>query len=225
MPVRKISFVNGGIYHIFNKTIESKKIFIDDYINTIFCEITRYYRSFKTYTRFSQFKELSSQVQNQVLKDVLNPVYFQVEILCYCLMPTHFHFLVKQLTKNGVQKYMANVLNSFTRYFNIKNERKGPLFLPRFKAVNIKSEEQLKHNSRYIHLNPYSNGLIEDINELEKYPWSSFKEYVFDNPQRLSSPNLILNLFNNDRNRYKKFVFDNADYQKTLDLIKHVKDW
>lgn len=225
MPTRKINFVNGKIYHVFNKTIESKKIFNDDYINLIFLEIIRYYRSFKISTRFSQFKDLSSEFQNLVLKDIINPIYFQVEILCYCLMPTHFHFLVKQLTDNGVQKHMANILNSFTRYFNIKNERKGPIFLPRFKAVKIKNEQQLKHVSRYVHLNPYSDKFIGDISELEKYPWSSFREYIVDDLQKLSSPDVILNLFDNNRNRYKKFVFDNADYQRTLNLIKHVEGW
>lgn len=200
--------------------IESKRIFSDDYLPSSFLKIVEYYRSSKARLRFSDHKELSNINQNLILKEILNPIYFKVEILSYCLMPTHFHFLLKQLFENGVSKFIADILNSFTRYFNIKTERKGPIFLPRFKAVQILNEEQLKHVSRYIHLNPYSDGLVKDINKLENYPWSSFKEYLSNSSQKLSDPDFILGLFNNDKLRYKKFVFDNADYQKSLEYIK-----
>ena len=225
MPARKINFINGQIYHVFNKTIESKKIFDDNYLCREFLETILYYRSSKVRSRFSQYKILSAEIQNLILKEILNPIYFKVEILSYCLMQTHFHFLLKQLSENGISKFIGNTLNSFTRYFNIKFERKGPIFLPRFKAVLIKSEEQLKHVSRYIHLNPYSDGLIKSIDKLENYPWSSFKEYFPNSSQKLSNPDFILGLFNNDKLRYKKFVFDNADYQKSLEHIKHIDRW
>lgn len=122
---------------------------------------------------------------------------------------------------------MADVLNSFTRYFNIKNERKGPLFLPQFKSKVIRSEEQMIHVSRYIHLNPYSNGLITNINQLEKYYFSSFKEYLRDKKRletNLCNTDLILSIFHK-KERYKQFVLGNAKYQKTLEYIKHVQKW
>ncbi len=221
MPIRKIHFETGQIYHIFNKTIESKKIFNDDYLCSAFAEIVRYYRCSTITCRFSQFKKLSNNFKNLLLKNIQNSSNYNVEILCYCLMPTHFHFLLKQNVTNGVTKFCSDALNSFTRYFNIKNKRMGPIFLPRFKAVKIKNETQLKHVSRYIHLNPYSDGLITNINNLINYQWSSLKEYVFSNSERLSSPDLILNLFKNKRSRYKKFVLDNDDYQKILEYAKH----
>jgi len=225
MPGREINFINGNIYHVFNKTIESKQIFFDNYLSSTFLTIAEYYRSSKIKIRFSDFKKLDKETRNISFKKILDPNYFKVDILTYCLMPTHFHFLLKQLTENAISKFISDLLNSFTRYFNIKNERKGPIFLPRFKAVRIATEEQLKHVSRYIHLNPYSDGLITNINELENYQWSSLKEYLKSDFQKLSSPDLILNLFDKDRSRYKKFVFDNADYQKSLEYIKHLRRW
>jgi len=225
MPKRKMNFINGEYYHIFNKTIESKQIFIDNYLTSMFLEISQYYRSSKTRLRFSDYKKLIDINKNLILKEILISAYFKVEILCYCLVPTHFHFLLKQLSENGVSKFIGDILNSFTRYFNIKTERKGPIFLPRFKAVRITNETQLKHVSRYIHLHPYSNGLVKNTIELENYRWSSFSEYISNKASKLSSPDFILNLFNNDKIRYKKFVFDNADYQKSLEYIKHIDCW
>jgi len=225
MGIRKVELSNEQYYHVFNKTIESKQIFTNNHLPSTFLEISRYYRSLKARLRFSDYKRLIDINKNLILKEILISAYFKVEILSYCLMQTHFHFLLKQLSENGISKFIGDTLNSFTRYFNIKFERKGPIFLPRFKAVLIKSEEQLKHVSRYIHLNPYSDGLIKSIDKLENYPWSSFKEYFPNSSQKLSNPDFILGLFNNDKLRYKKFVFDNADYQKSLEHIKHIDRW
>ena len=140
-------------------------------------------------------------------------------------MPTHFHFLLRQNDNNGIQNFISNAANSFTRYHNIKYEKLGPLFLPRFKSVKVTSEEQAMHVSRYIHLNLYSSGLCKNIEELVNYKWSSFKEYVGDVKNGLCDKTFILGLFNFNKERYKRFVFNNADYQKSLEHIKYTNKW
>lgn len=134
-------------------------------------------------------------------------------------MPNHFHFLLKQIKDNGISHFVANFQNSYTRYFNVKWKKDGPLLLTQFKAVRIEDDNQLLHVSRYIHLNPYSSFVIKSIDNLIDYPWSSLKEY-------LSSANVvkseeIINLIGSSK-KYKKFLLDQADYQRTLDQIKHL---
>lgn len=85
-----------------------------------------------------------------------------LEIISYCLMPNHFHLLVKQVIDHGIVKCLNNFSNSYTRYFNIRHDRVGPLFQGRFKAVRIETDEQLLQVSRYIHLNPVASSLIEE---------------------------------------------------------------
>ena len=77
-----------------------------------------------------------------------------VTFVSYVLMPNHFHLLVQQLTDDGISRLMKLLSDSYTRYFNTKNERVGPLLQGQFKAVRVESDEQLLHLSPYIHLNP-----------------------------------------------------------------------
>ena len=139
-----------------------------------------------------------------------------VDLISYCFMPNHFHLLVKQLMDGGIAKYLSNFANSYTRYFNTRNERTGPLFQGKFKAVLITSNEQLLHVSRYIHLNPYSSGIVKTIEELKAYSYSSLAKL---STSKVES-RLILDQFKNVAGYYQ-FVFDNADYQKNLENIKH----
>lgn len=144
-----------------------------------------------------------------------------VDIICFCLMPNHFHLLLNQLKDNGISKFMANLQNSFTRYFNTKHERIGHLLQGQFKAVLIEDDNQLLHVSRYIHLNPYSSYVVKDLESLEQYLWSSFPEYLGKVAAEICNKEIILSQFK-DKKDYKKFVFDQADYQRRLEEIKHL---
>jgi len=221
MPGRPHPLLTGSIYHIYNKTIEKRKVFIKD-IGSKFLQIARYYRSSASILRFSNFQKLSPELFSQYEKKVLDQRTFRVSILSYCLMPTHYHFLIKQKKDNGISFFISQLQNSFTKFYNIKFQRVGPIFLEKFKSKPITSEEQLKHVSRYIHLNPYSSGLIKQINQIKNYQYSSFHEYLKPTKNNLSDPNLILSLFDDNIKRYEEFVLNNAEYQKTLEYYKHL---
>ncbi|QQG44176.1 MAG: transposase [Candidatus Roizmanbacteria bacterium] len=226
MPQRLEPFLNNSIYHVFNRTIDHRVIFkIRDSNTNIFMQLLAYYRSLKAAISFSKLKITDKKIVENLMNEVSFKKYFKVEIMAFCLMPTHFHFLLRQKTDEGIPRFISDVLNSFTRYYNIKNKRRGPIFLPKFKSVRILNDEQLKHVSRYIHLNPYSSSVIENIKDLENYHLSSFKEYLSNNKKRLSNDEFILDLFQKDKDRYERFVLMNADYQKTLEFIKHAKKW
>ncbi len=77
-------------------------------------------------------------------------------------MPTHIHLILKQLKEDGISAYMSKILNSYTCYFNRRTKRKGPLWESRFKRVEVTSDEQLLHLTRYIHLNPVTAHIVEE---------------------------------------------------------------
>lgn len=224
MPKREDPLATGKIYHVFNKTLDGKKIFEDDRNKLYFIELVKYYRTAKVRISYSRLKDLSDKIRKVAITETFFAKYFRVDIFGYCLMPTHFHFLLMQKLQKGTERFIADISNSLTRYFNLKNKRKGPIFLSTFKAVSIKSNEQFIHVSRYIHLNPYSSEIVNSYRKLAEYPWSSYKEYLCNSGNGICNQDTIMNHFKT-RERYKKFVEDNADYQRKLEYIKHIKNW
>jgi len=142
------------------------------------------------------------------------------DVVAWCLMPNHFHLLLKQTKNAGIENFLQRVAGSCSHYFNTKYKRKGPLFEGRFQAIRIESDEQLLHLSRYIHLNPYSGYVVKTLRQLEDYPYSSFPEYIEKKEVEVCNKDIILEEFDTPKS-YKKFVFDQADYQRSLERIKH----
>ena len=222
MPYRRTPLAPGEVYHVFNRSIASQPDFRNqkDYQRII--DVTSYYRFKNLPLRFSHYNRLS-----QVQKDKFNKNYIfgnkpMLDIIAYSIMPNHFHFLLQPFISKAISDFMRNMQNSYSKYFNTKYDRTGSLFQFMFKAVHIENEEQLIHVSRYIHLNPVTAYLLE-VDQLERYSWSSFKDYLSDKGAANSfvNPNLVLSQFQT-RGAYKKFVFDQVDYQRELDKIKHL---
>ncbi len=220
MPARQTPLITNYYYHIFNRGVNKRPIFKSKYEYRRFLLLLKYYNYLDHPVKFSKFMTLAGD-QRQEIWSRLAKEKTNTDIISYCLMPNHFHLLLKQNNDNGISKLLANLQNSHVRYFNIKNERVGPLFQGQFKAVRIDSEEQLLHVSRYIHLNPYSSAIVADIDKLIKYEWSSLPEYLNQTKFPFCIKDDILSSFKTD-DSYKNFVTDNADYQKELENIKHL---
>jgi len=220
MPYRKTLLLNNNYYHIYNQSVD--KISIFKYQNCLprVLSLLNYYRFKKLPMCFSKFIKLSSKFQAKILENLEKEANLQVEIVAFCLMPNHFHLLVKQERKSGIVNYLSNFQNSYAKYFNLKYQRKGSLFKGRFESVLIQDDYQLLHLSRYIHLNPYSSGMFKEKEELISYRWSSFPQYL-GTTKGFANPKIVLGQFKNS-SAYKKFVFDQADYQRELDKIKHL---
>jgi putative transposase len=218
---RKTIFADGEIYHVYNRGIEGAPVFTTtkEYKRAI---ITLFYYSFsKPSLRLSEALKLADSLRQEFF-DKLKELQRRVEIISYCLMPNHFHFLLKQLEKGGVQKFVGDFTNSYTRYFNLRhNARVGPIFQGPFKAVHIDTNEQLLHTSRYIHINPAVSFLVEK-EELEDYPWSSLPEYLGETVEEICSKDIILNQFKSVDD-YRKFVFEQIDYGRELEKMKHLE--
>lgn len=201
----------GLIFHVFNKSISNYRIFKNDINAERFIKLLDYYNNLE--------KKLSYSVYIRKVNDCFPTLLIPknnslLKFIAYCIMPDHYHLLIKALVDNKISKYISDVENSYTRYFNIKFNRKGPLWQSRFKSVKIRNNEQLIHVSRYIHLNPTTSNFV--LNP-EDWPYSSYKEYVC-NKEVLRK--IVKEISISDPKIYKKFVDDQKDYQRKLKEIK-----
>jgi putative transposase len=221
VPKRNILLVKNEIYHVFNRGIAKMPIFSSKHNYHRFIELIDYYRFANTPTSLSSFKKLKHEQKQEIFQYLQKENDIHVEILAFCLMNNHYHFLVKQISPNGIAIWMSNIQNGYAKYYNAKQERTGPLFQPLFKAVRIESDEQLLHVSRYIHLNP-STGYVVSIDDLPNYPWSSLRSYTkSSNEFSFVNSNLVLGLMGKE-SPYQNFVLDQAQYQRELSKIKHL---
>lgn len=219
MPYRKTPLVNGEYYHIFNRGVARQPTFNlkKDYQRFLLC--LSYYRFADIPCRLSRFLQIHVEEREQILKELQKTNKQKVEIIAFCLMPNHFHILIKQFEDNGISMFLRQITDSYTRYFNTKNDRNGPIFQGAFKAVHVQTTEQLLHLSRYIHINPLASFVIRD-SELFSYPWSSITNYLSKNIGFVS-PEIVLNNFK-DPKSYKAFLLDQVEYAKELERIKHL---
>lgn len=209
--MRKVPLVTNNIYHIFNRGVNKGDIFFSEKDYKHFLSAAKHYLIKNS--KYS-YEKLRNEPGSSGSPTSFKP---KIEILAYCLMPNHFHLLVKQMVDKGIASYMQRFINSYVHYINIKYKRVGPLFQGPFKGVLIESDEQFLHVSRYIHLNPLASGLVSD---LKNYPWSSYHSYIGGGEDGLSNPELILRNFKTKKD-YEQFVLDQADYAKSLEDMKH----
>jgi len=222
VPYRIVFFAQDQIYHVFNRGVAKQTIFTStkDYVR--FLDLVDYYRFADIPMSFSHLNKLSIEDRRDIINELRQRHPLKIEILAFCLMPNHFHLLLKQISSNGISAFMSNVQNGYAKYFNIKNDRSGPLFQSMFKAVRVESDEQLLHVSRYIHLNPSTSYLV-DGKGLLHYRWSSLPCYIseiFGEYSFVQSETILGFMRNKDA--YKEFILNNIEYQRELDKIKHL---
>ncbi|MBU1085483.1 MAG: transposase [Candidatus Beckwithbacteria bacterium] len=221
MPGRKTPLVTEHIYHVVNRGVASMPIFLNNSYYQRAIEAFLYYQNQNLSLRYSYFIRQTQNKRVEMLDLLRQQSDFLVEIIAYCLMPNHYHLLIKQLTDNGISTFMSKFANSYTRFFNTKNKRIGPIFQGKFKSVLIKNDNQLLHVSRYIHLNPFSSNIITNINSLNQYQYSSYPEYINPNIKSLCHKDIVLSYYKS-KNSYQNFVRDHSDHQRNLQSIKKV---
>lgn len=216
MPTRKYPLVTCSYYHIFNRGINHQSTFLikRDYDRAL--QTLSYYLPVESTIKYSLFLKKSQSERTNLLQAIKRTTH-QVTIIAYCLMPNHFHLLLRQNVDGGISTFLANFQNSYTKYFNAKHKRTGSLYNRQFKAVLVETENQLLHLTRYIHLNPHSSHLVK-YDEITTYPYSSLHEYL-SGIHKLSNPSIALDI---NPKRYAAFILDHADYQQRLESLKHL---
>ncbi len=219
MPGRRIPLVINQYYHVFNKGISGQNIFLDQKHYKRMVDSLWLYRYLSPPHRMSYLLRLTEKKRVNIKQSIKGEAK-HVDVVSYCLMSNHFHILIKQVLDKGISSFMSNLQNSYTRYFNTQQKKFGPIFLGKFKAVLIESEEQLLHTSRYIHLNPYSASAVKNIHELRSYPWSSLQEHLTKKPY-ICNIKILSDVLGTPKKHWQ-FISNQADYQRKLAQNKHL---
>lgn len=198
MPVRNVikTQVPNSYYHVYTRGNNKQLIFRDENDHCYFYNLVCRY--------------LSNDASHEIGR--VYPNFGEdIEILSYCIMPNHIHFLIYQKDIPYLEKFMRSLMTSYGMYFNLKYKQSGPVFESRYKATLIDDEVYLLHISRYIHLNP---------RRWKKYEHSSLKYYY----RKLHKPDWIntskiLSQFSSAE-EYLNFV---ADYEEMRDSLKEIK--
>ena len=219
MPGRQVIIADNEYYHVFNRGVARQPIFSSqrDYAQALLT--LTYYLFSSPPMKLSRFKIFSISERDRIIAEQIKKKEVLVKLVAFTFMPNHVHFLFQQITNGGVAKFMSQFQNSYTRYFNTKQKRVGPLFQGAFKAVHVESEEQLLHLTRYIHLNPVISNVVKK-EDLISYPWSSLQDY-HKGSSSFVTLNPILDLLKTP-DKYEKFVFDYMDYAERLHQVKHL---
>lgn len=212
MPSRYVirNFSENGYYHVYNRGVEKRKIFLDQQDYNLFL----YY----LYIYLMPLDQVLKKYPMLPLRLHAKNLSNEANLISYCLMPNHFHLLIRQKSRDTISKLMKQLTNAYTLYFNQKYKRIGGLVQGRFRSVEIRNDELLLHVSRYIHLNPIASGLVEN---LENYKWSSYIDFVYKSPNGICFKDPVLSNFKSSV-KYKDFINDQADYAQQLERIKHL---
>lgn len=140
----------------------------------------------------------------------LNNFQGKIELICYCLMPNHFHFLLKQTGTNDMEIFMKSLMTRYTQYFNRRYDRVGPIYQGRYKGVLVETDEQLLYLTRYIHRNPDSLKRTDPTGTVLFEQPSSYPNYLGKLSQPWVKPEFILQNFETSGfSSYQDFVENN----------------
>lgn len=196
MPNIQRTFINGEIYHLFNRGVEKREVFMD--------ESDRYRFVFCLYEcNDANFVIMRNRINDRIFrKSYIGDTYVNlpafktkreplVEVIAFVLMDNHYHLMVRQLVEGGISLFMKKLSNSYTGYFNDKYKRKGmgALFQGAFKSVHVEGDGQFLHLVEYLFSNPTeiietewkthgaqdAKKAIEFVND---YKWSSYQDSI-----------------------------------------------
>jgi len=175
MPYRKKDFFPGGYYHIYNRGANRAPIFFSNENYTYCLKLIR--------------KSLSKH---------------DVTIIVYCLMPNHYHFILRQNAEDDIANFIRDVFNPYVQAVNIQQHRKGTLFEGRFKHILIEKDEHILHLCRYIHLNPVKARLVSSP---EFWLFSNYLDWIGEREGTLTDLDFMVSNFQNGDN-YRDFVME-----------------
>ena len=159
-------FALGEYYHIYNRGTEKRKIFLSNHDRNRFLSLLYLCNCITPIHRSNLTRDSLHELLNILRQDTL------VDIGAYCLMPNHFHLLLKERTENGISTFMQKLSTAYTMYFNRLHERNGALFQGRFKAKHLDTDNYLKYIFAYIHLN------LEG--KFKEHVYSSYPDYSIE---------------------------------------------
>ncbi len=225
MPARNSvkQYIENGYYHIYNRGVEKRLIFLDKQDYAVFLNYLSEYLLPKDEEGLrKQLNDPSTpyKEKDKIIKLLrLNNFAEEITFLAYCLMPNHFHFFIKQKGALSIDKFMQSLCTRYTMYFNSKYKRVGSLFQAVYKAVLIETEQQFVYLSKYIHKQALaSQG--ETLRSSGEQP-SSYGEYINERLYKWVQTDEILTYFSSTITTlsYKSFVEQIDDFGQIQGII------
>jgi len=223
--LRRIPFLEGEYYHIYNRGTDKRVIFNDDHDYRRFVALLYLCNSESSVNVSDELKKGRSFFELMDIERGEN----LVSIGAYCLMPNHFHILLTQNVENGISDFMKKVGTGYSMYFNKRNERSGALFEGRFKAKHVDDDNYLKYLYAYIHLNPiknmdnkWSEGRISNVNKskqyLSDYKYSSYSDYIGGDrvESKILKPEAFPDYFS-EKQEFEVFLEEWLNYEEDVD--------
>jgi putative transposase len=196
MPSRNVikQYAANTIYHIYNRGVEKRTIFLDEQDCHVFLRYLKLYLS-----PIESIKEqvLVGSVKTRFINLNLEA---EVDLIAFALMPNHIHLLIRQNSMDGIIKFTRRLTTSYVMYFNRKYKRTGPLFQGTYKAVIVPTDEYLQHLSGYIHRNP-----MKINNKFDLTQYSSFPYYLGSKSAEWLKKDIVMKYFKTSIH-YKQFV-------------------
>lgn len=202
MPAKNVVkyYLPNSIYHIYNRGVEKRKIFLDDQDYKVF---------------LSYLKEYLSPIQQGATlryRDLTGKYFDEITLLGFCLMPNHYHLLIKQNDKDSIKNFTRSLFTRYSMYFNKRYSRVGSLFQGIYKGTNVINKEHLLYVSKYIHLNP------KEFQKNLTRAYSSYSDYLGITNAKWLNKNIVLREFKlstymkyNKIETYKQFVEEYTD--------------
>jgi putative transposase len=197
MPNRKHKLVTNEYYHIYNRGVDKRDIFSDE------DDVERFLESMIIFNQIKPTASLRDQREIKGVKNFLNHPGVEllgrnglVDIVSFCILPNHFHILLRQKVDNGISEYMRRILGGYTNYFNSKYDRSGALFQGKFKSKLCGGDLYFKLLFCYTTFNFKVHDISKDGT---KFVRSSWDEYISKKFSLVSEKeaNFVLDIFQN----------------------------
>jgi putative transposase len=211
----------GEIYHVYNRGVEKRNVFSEEPDYVRFIHNLFEFNDSAPAGKYSEVRLPNMSTQRDLL----------VEIMAFCLMPNHYHLMLRQKKDTGITEFMRKIGTGYTNHFNQKYDRVGSLFQGKYKIIHIENEHHFLYLPYYIHLNPldmhspgWRDSTIQNPKKaeefLEKYRWSSYLDYIGKkNFPSVTERGFLTNLFDGSR-QYKHDMFEWLT-QNGIENIEH----
>lgn len=212
MPSRKKPLIEGEYYHIYNRGVEKINIVSDQK------DMDRFFQSME---EFNTIDPIGSIYEHSFVKknQLGSPTSKLIEIVAYCLNPNHYHFILKQVSEKGIEKFMQRFGTGYTKYFNNRHERSGALFQGVFKSIHVNTDPYFMHLSAYVNLNNRVHKLGSRTSKLSMSSWS---EYVGESKRAVCKKDFIMGYFKSTQD-YKRFAIKSIE--ETISRRRKEKEW
>ncbi|MBX4192457.1 transposase [Candidatus Parcubacteria bacterium] len=206
------------LYHLCNRGVEKRNIFLDDQDRKRFIQGLQLFNDTRSIDNMRRLLETPDVRLRKSNKIELSPL---VDIHAWCVMKNHYHLLVSEKEIGSLTKFLRKLNIGYAKYFNERYRRSGTLFQGRTKRIHIHNDKQLLHIINYIHLNPldYLTGAenwrqykikntSDALKHIESYPWSSYSDYSGTKNFGFTNTSFYKDIYKNYPNALKKYLSD-----------------